>query len=166
MVGQISIVDHDDRWPELFDTLRARIAKVLGDLAIRIEHVGSTAVPRLAAKPIIDIDVLLASAADLPIAIERLASLGYEHEGDLGIRGREAFKIPPGDPPHHLYLCTSASGEFRRHVLLRDHLRANPEAAKAYQELKRALAVRFAEDRSAYTEGKSEFIEEILLRAG
>src|SRR6266567_3992999 len=83
------------RWPAVFAQLRDHIANALRPLATRIEHVGSTAVPGLAAKPIIDLDVVIATRDDLPAVIERLHPLGYRHEGDLGVPGREAFTTPP-----------------------------------------------------------------------
>jgi GrpB-like predicted nucleotidyltransferase (UPF0157 family) len=134
-------------------------------MAAAIEHVGSTAVPCLAAKPIIDMDVLLASQAMLPAAIDRLASLGYVHQGDLGIPEREAFLAPAGDPPHHLYVCPPHSAEFRRHIAFRDYLRTHPADAKRYGDLKIALAGRFREDRLAYTEAKTEFVVEVTNRS-
>ena len=94
MTEPITIEDYDPRWPEHFQILRMRIAAALDGLTNAIEHVGSTAVLRLAAKPIIDIDVLLRSTADLPLVISRLVALGYGHQGDLGITGREAFLAP------------------------------------------------------------------------
>src|SRR5262245_23285042 len=90
MPGPVILVDYDPRWPDLCEQLRAAVAEVLGDLVVIVEHVGSTAVPGLAAKPIIDIDVVVPSLADIPEAIRRLAILGYVHRGDLGIPGREA----------------------------------------------------------------------------
>src|SRR5579862_585811 len=87
----LEIVDYDPSWPTLFETLRSRLLLVVGDIADSIEHVGSTAVPGLAAKPIIDIDVVVEADTDVSLAIERLAVLGYQHRGDLGIEGREAF---------------------------------------------------------------------------
>jgi GrpB-like predicted nucleotidyltransferase (UPF0157 family) len=134
-------------------------------LAQTIEHVGSTAVPGLAAKPVIDLDVLLRSAEDLPLAIRRLADLGYVHQGDLGIAEREAFAAPPGQAAHHLYVCPPESAEFRRHLALRDYLRTHPAEAQSYGELKRALAARYAGDRTAYIEGKRLFVEELVERA-
>jgi GrpB-like predicted nucleotidyltransferase (UPF0157 family) len=158
----IAVVDYDPHWPALFETLRAEVAGALGDLALAIEHVGSTAVPGLAAKPIIDMDVLLRSASDLSVCMERLAALGYEHRGDLGIPEREAFAAPPGRPTHHLYVCPPESREFRRHVALRDYLRTHPSDASSYGELKRSLAIRYRDERSAYADGKREFIESLL----
>lgn len=165
MSEPIIIEDYDPRWPEQFELLRSRIMPVLGSLATVIEHVGSTAVPRLAAKPIIDIDVVLHSAASLPEAIRRLGTLGYEHRGDLGVPGREAFRCPPSDIPHHLYVHGPESREFIRHITFRDHMRANPEDAQAYEHLKRTLAQKYRQDREAYNQAKTEFVETTLRRA-
>jgi GrpB-like predicted nucleotidyltransferase (UPF0157 family) len=129
-----------------------------------IEHIGSTAVPGLAAKPIIDMDVLLVSAADLPLAIARLASVGYQHVGELGITGREAFLSPPQVCPHHLYVCQPGNSEYGRHIAFRDYLRTHPQDADAYAGLKRNLAGRFVDNRDAYTEAKSGFVTTILQR--
>lgn len=161
----IVIVDYDPAWPLVFEQLRATISAVLEELAVRIEHVGSTAVPELPAKPIIDIDVVIESASHLSATIERLSSLGYVHRGCLGIPDREAFDRPDGTPPHHLYVCTTDSAELRRHVAFRDYLRAHPQDASAYGLLKKSLAVRFRNDRDAYTDCKTTFISEILQRA-
>jgi len=160
----VIIKDYDPSWPVLFAALRAKLAATLGDLAASIEHVGSTAVPGLAAKPILDIDVLLRSAEDLRLAIERLAPLSYRHQGDLGIAGREAFVTPPRIPPHHLYVCRPDSPAFRRHILFRDYLRTHSADAQAYACLKRRLAAQFPDDRVAYTEAKSGFVTAILRR--
>ncbi len=161
----VIVADYDPAWPRLFEELRDRVVAALGDLVVAVEHVGSTAVPGLPAKPIVDLDVVIATAADLPAAIERLATLGYVHRGDLGIPGREAFSRPSDTPPHHLYVCARDSTELRRHLLFRDYLRTHPEDARAYGALKRQLATRFRDDREAYTEAKSAFVAEILRRA-
>jgi GrpB-like predicted nucleotidyltransferase (UPF0157 family) len=158
----VVVADYDPGWPALFAQLRDRLAAALGPLAVRIEHVGSTAVPGLAAKPIIDLDVVVATPGDLPAVMDRLRLLGYTHEGDLGVPGRDAFTAPPGSPPHHLYACPLGSPALARHLALRDLLRADPEAADAYADLKRTLATRFRHDRVAYTEGKTTFIDALL----
>ena len=165
MTDPIIIEDYDPHWPDQFELLRSRIAPALDPLAAAIEHVGSTAVPGLAAKPIIDLDVLLRHPTDLPEAISRLAILGYQHRGDLGVHGREAFRPPSNDIPHHLYVCTQESREYIRHITFRNHLRANPEDARAYERLKRTLAQEYRHDREAYNQAKTEFVEAILRRA-
>lgn len=161
----IVVVDYDPEWPALFAALKDRAASALGPFAARIEHVGSTAVPGLAAKPIIDMDVLLWREKDRPTAVAALEKIGYHHEGELGIRGREAFRWPEGEPRHHLYLCMPGSEEFRRHVAFRDYLRSHPDLQLAYADLKRRLAERYREDRDAYTEGKTAFIEGVPCQA-
>jgi len=102
MPTPLVIKEYDPQWPVLFEELRVKFSGLLGNMVSAIEHVGSTSVPGLAAKPIIDLDVLLASASYLPETIRRLATLGYECEGDLGIAGREAFEYAPALFAHHL----------------------------------------------------------------
>lgn len=161
----IVVVDYDPEWPFIYESLRERIAEALAGLTAAIEHVGSTAVPNLAAKPVIDIDVLLKSDEMLSVAIRRLAGIGYVHQRDLGIADREAFLAPAGDSPHHLYVCPPRSTEFRRHLAFRNYLRAHPADAQIYGELKRALAEQFREDRPAYGGAKSELVEALTLHA-
>ena len=165
MTEPVTIEDYDPRWPEQFEIIRGRVAAVLGDMAAAIEHVGSTSVPGLAAKPILDIDVLLAASADVRGTIAALATLGYEHRGDLGIAGREAFRGPVGNFRHHLYVCPSDSAEYARHIAFRDYLRSHPEDAREYVRLKRRLAERFGTDREGYNLAKTEFVREVLRRA-
>src|SRR6516164_2274324 len=143
MPETVIIVDYDPHWPDLFEELRAPVAAALGDLVVSVEHIGSTAVPGLEAKPIIDMDVVVPSVADIPEAIRRLATLGYIHRGDLGITGREAFTSPAGKPRHHLYLCATDSAELRRQRSFRDYLMTHPDDAKAYETLKKVAAQRF-----------------------
>jgi GrpB-like predicted nucleotidyltransferase (UPF0157 family) len=158
----VSIQDYDPAWPEAFSKLAARVNAALGSLVVTIEHIGSTAVPGLAAKPIIDLDVVLASPADLPRAIRLLASIGYVHEGDLGIAGREAFRSPPGEPRHHLYVLATGATELRRHLAFRDALRASKDLRDRYSALKRSLADVYKDNRSDYTRGKTAFIFSIV----
>jgi GrpB-like predicted nucleotidyltransferase (UPF0157 family) len=122
-----------------------------------IEHVGSTAVPGLAAKPVIDL-VVVVRPGRVHAAIERLAAIGYVHRGDLGVEGREAFDVPPGERRHHLYVCAVDSGELQAQLAFRNRLRNEPELASAYTDLKRQLAIRFRDDREAYSEAKTEFV--------
>jgi GrpB-like predicted nucleotidyltransferase (UPF0157 family) len=160
--ARVVVVDYDPAWPATFARLRERVVEALGPLALAVEHVGSTAVPGLAAKPIVDLDLVIADRGDLPEVVRRLRPLGYRHEGDLGVPGREAFTTPAGLPAHHLYVCAAGSGPLLRHLAFRDALRADARTASAYADLKRSLAVRLGHDRVAYTEGKSAFIEQVL----
>lgn len=162
----ITVVDYDPSWPARFERLRATIWPVVADLAVAVEHVGSTSVPGLAAKPVIDLDVVVRSSADVPTAVGRLATVGYDHLGDLGIVGREAFRPPEGAPDHHLYVCRRDSPSLANHLALRDHLRHHPEAAKAYGDLKKRLAHEFPHDIAAYVAAKTDFIVAALREAG
>jgi GrpB-like predicted nucleotidyltransferase (UPF0157 family) len=161
-IEPVVVVDYDPEWPRDFERLRARAAAALGDMALSIEHVGSTAVPGMVAKPVIDLDVIVRSSLDVSIAIERLRSVGYEHEGDLGVLGREAFQWPAGEPRHHLYVCAADSDALRNHLLFRDYLRSHPDAAERYGDVKRKAAREFGDDRQGYFEAKRAVGEEIL----
>jgi GrpB-like predicted nucleotidyltransferase (UPF0157 family) len=105
------------------------------------------------------------SASDVRQAIERLEAVGYVHRGELGVRGREAFLWPPGEPRHHLYVFVEGSSLHLAHLRFRDHLRRSPKEVNAYSLLKRRLAASHERDRVAYTEAKSEFIERVLANA-
>lgn len=162
----LEIADYDPSWPTLFETLRSRLLLALGVIADSIEHVGSTAVPGLAAKPIIDIDVIVVADTDVALAIGRLATLGYRHRGDLDIEGREAFDSPAGAPTHHLYVCVQGSLALANHLTIRDYLRHHPEAAMKYGQLKRRLAKEFPSEPARYGEGKTEFLVGLLRETG
>lgn len=164
-VRTIVVADYDEEWPRIFEELSSVVRRAVGDIAVAIEHVGSTAVPGLAAKPVVDMD-LVVEETDVATAIERLAGIGYEHRGDLGIPMREAFGAPGGTPEHNLYVCPRQSPALANHIALRDHLRADPDAARAYGELKRRLAEEFPHDIDGYIEGKTGFITAILRQAG
>jgi GrpB-like predicted nucleotidyltransferase (UPF0157 family) len=162
MVRRIRIAEYDPEWPAAFDRLRSRIEPALKGMAHRIEHIGSTAVPGLAAKPIIDLDVIVPAAEHAAGAITRLAKLGYVHEGDLGVPGREAFRAPDVHPKHHLYLCVEGSAALANHLRVRDALRADPVLAREYVRLKLRLAHQSGSDMSQYTLGKAAFLNSIL----
>jgi len=162
----ITVVDYDPAWSTQFETLRSIILSAVGDIAVAMEHVGSTSVPGLAAKPIIDIDVVVACAADIPVAVERLAVIGYEHQGNLGVEGREAFTSPPGPPRRNLYVCIQSGTALHNHLMLRDYLRNNSDAAAEYGRLKKQLAARFPRDMDKYIDGKTDFILKALREMG
>lgn len=169
----VLVVPYDPAWPGAFESIRARILEVFVGVEApfaRVEHVGSTSVPGLLAKPIIDVDVVVAARADVTPAIEALARIGYAHQGDLGVAGREALRPPPDSgPTHHLYVVVESNQAHRDHVDLRDHLRTHPAVATEYATLKTALGVRFptdgADDRAAYTDAKAGFIQSVLAAA-
>jgi GrpB-like predicted nucleotidyltransferase (UPF0157 family) len=155
----VAVVDYDPTWPDEFERLKSRVEAVLGDELVRVEHVGSTAVPGLAAKPVVD---LYAVVGDMDRATEMLTMVGYVGEGELGVPGRRGFAWPPAETRHHLYVCLPGDEGLAAVVRFRDYMRANEDKALEYAELKRELAARHRDDREAYAEGKASFIEAIL----
>lgn len=158
----IVVSDYDAGWPALFERLAQPLVAAVAGLGARVEHVGSTSVPGLAAKPIIDIDVAVSSAADVPAAIERLCALGYVYQGDKGVKGCEAFLWPTGAPEHHVYVVVEGNDPHTNHVRFRDRLRGDPWTAQEYAVLKRGLAERYGADRLGYSGAKTEFVTRAL----
>ena len=148
--------------------IKAELASALGQLAIGIEHVGSTSVQGLSAKPIIDIDVVIKDDTLVEDVVSALGEIGYQHEGNLGIVGREAFKYDGKKHlmKHHLYVCPEDSPELRRHIAFRDYLRAHPEAVRDYSRIKEEGAKQYPDDMERYIEHKSPFIKKIYAEIG
>src|SRR5829696_2510486 len=160
----VVVLPYDVRWPELFRLERDRLAGIFGERATGIEHIGSTAVPGLAAKGIVDILLGLRALELRPENLDAMTQLGYVYRGELGIPGRHFFQ--KGAPPtHHVHAVAHGSVEWLKHVHFRDHLHTHPEDALSYAKLKRDLAARYPDDRDAYTEGKSPFVAAVLRRA-
>jgi GrpB-like predicted nucleotidyltransferase (UPF0157 family) len=167
MVNQsVVVVDYNEEWPRQFEQLGARIWPAVADIAVRIEHVGSTSVVGLAAKPIIDITLVVAERNDVSPMIARLATLDYRHRGTLGIEDREAFDHRPDLDRHNLYVCPEGTIGLVNQLAVRDYLRAEPDAARQYGALKKRLAALFPDDIDSYVFGKTDFILEVLRRAG
>ncbi len=166
MRGHVRVEPWTPDWDAQFREIRAMLADCLGPLAIAIEHVGSTSVEGLAAKPILDIDVVIASRDDLPAVEERLAGIGFRHDDDGDIPGREVFRRTFEDAfmAYHLYVCARDSEELARHLAFRGWLRAHPEDRDAYGRLKAALAAAHPRDIEAYMAGKHAWIRATLAR--
>lgn len=165
---KVIVLPYDPRWKQDFEAIRRELQAALGDCAMAIEHVGSTSVEGLSAKPVIDIDIVIESEAVLGEAIERLAEIGYTHEGNLGIEGREAFKYSGKEQlqTHHLYVCPQDSPELKRHIVFRDYLRSHPSEARRYGGIKEEGAKRYPEDIDGYIAHKSPCIEEMYRKCG
>jgi GrpB-like predicted nucleotidyltransferase (UPF0157 family) len=159
-----SVVVYNETWPADFEAIAGFVRPVL-PAGVRIEHVGSTSVPGLAAKPIIDLDVVVTTEAQVWETVAAIAELGYEHRGDGGIPGRQAFNALAGLPYHHLYVVVDGSEAHRDHIDLREYLRAHADEAHRYAAEKRRLEHLLATDREAYVIGKGPFISELLWRA-
>lgn len=172
----IKIEDYNPQWREEFHRLKAVYLSHMSHLDVDIQHVGSTSVVGLAAKPILDIDIIVNSEQELAEVIEILGDLGYKHVGDLGINGREAFKRISKEVPyhhddnswlsHHLYAGIRGSLSLENHLRFRDYLRNNPNAVSEYAHLKKKLAEKYADDIDAYIENKTAFITKILAITG
>jgi GrpB-like predicted nucleotidyltransferase (UPF0157 family) len=160
----VEVVPFDESWGTSFEGWRSRIAGVLGAAAVRIEHIGSTAVPGLEAKPVVDIQVSVLDVEDEAAYRTAIEGLG------LPLRSREPghryFRPTPGAPRDvQVHVCDAGGGRERAHLLFRDYLRADPATRTAYGDLKRSLAVRFRHDRVAYNEAKTTFVLDALRSA-
>jgi GrpB-like predicted nucleotidyltransferase (UPF0157 family) len=160
----VVVVPYDPSWPARFAALRDLLAAAFAPFEHRVEHVGSTSVPGLGAKPIVDIQVSVADIDDEDAYRPAIESLGWP------LRSREPghryFRTPKGVYPRiQVHVCQTDGAWERDHLLFRDYLRTHPERAQAYEELKQALAERYSRDRLAYTEAKTPFIDETLRLA-
>ncbi len=165
---KVEVVPYDPAWPLRFEEVREHLLGILSNQDVHVEHVGSTSVNELAAKPILDIDIVLQNATTFEEVKALLEASGYYHVGDLGITGREAFKYQdkPHLMSHHLYVLSADSDEFKRHLTFRDWLRGHPEDREAYAQVKIAAAQKFPDDISAYIDAKSDVILGIYTRCG
>lgn len=159
----VVVLPYDEAWKKDFEEIKAELMAVLDGLVLSVEHVGSTSVPGLAAKPIIDIDVVIEDTDCFEKVKTALETIGYQHEGDLGIPDREAFKYDGKEHlrKHHLYVCAKDSDELKRHLSFRDYLRTHPEAVKEYGRIKEEGARLYPNDIDSYIEYKAPFIENI-----
>jgi len=162
----VRVVSHQERWQEAFEDERRLLAEHLGALAIDVQHVGSTAVPGLEAKPVIDIAVALDGPSDLDECRKRLCGLGYLDRGDSGADGGYLFvkEREPNVRTHHLHVVTIDDPQWGAYLRFRDTLRANANLRDRYAALKQTLAAQFPEDRVGYTNGKASFIRHVLDR--
>ena len=173
IMRNIIVLPYDEKWKQDFSDIASELTAALGlvpepgALALAIEHVGSSSVEGLSAKPIIDIDVVV-KAGDVQAAIAALAGIGYKHEGNLGIEGREAFGYTGKEHlrEHHLYVCPEDSPELKRHLAFRDYLRSHPQAVEEYSKIKLEAAALFPHDIDAYIAHKSPVIEKIYKELG
>ena len=154
----IDIVAYQDDWSDKYERERVRLYPVVKDVAKGIEHIGSTSVPGMAAKPIIDIAVHLATVKQVPELLEPLARLDYAYEGEYGLPGRHFFT--KGEPrAFHLHLVDDTTNHWQRWIVFRVLLRGDPKLCQAYQQLKCELARKYRFDRATYSESKSDFID-------
>ncbi len=166
-MSQIVIVPYDPSWPAEFARESAGVAAALAPLALAIEHIGSTAIPGLSAKPIVDIMIGVRRLAEVRQKIDELAALGYTYVPAFEAQIPERMFFQRGSPrTHHVHVVETGSGFWRRQIVFRDYLKAHPELAQEYADLKRGLAARFPDDREGYTQAKTDFVRDVLGRAG
>ena len=165
---KVIVLPYDEAWAVAFEAIKAELEGALGELIVGIEHVGSTSVKGMSAKPCIDLDVIIKDYMVFDTVVAKLAKIGYIHEGDLGIKDREAFRYT--DKPHlmarHLYVCPAYSEELHRHVIFRDFLRSHPAAVKKYSAVKEAAARLYPTDIDRYVAYKSPCIEALYAECG
>ena len=164
-MDEITVVKYDPAWPAKFAAEAEKLREVIGDNLAGIEHIGSTAVPGLSAKPIIDILIGVHSLEAAKAAVPQIEALeyGYWREDTIPRRLYFVKGLPPNGPrSHHLHLVEQGTEFWRTHLLFRDILRADLAEAKRYEELKTRLAAQFTNDREAYTDGKADYIQAVL----
>ncbi len=165
---RLVVMPYDETWKSDFEKIKKELESAIGNLIVGIEHVGSTSVEGLSAKPCIDIDVVIKDYSAFDAVVSKLAIIGYIHEGNLGIKDREAFKYIDKShlQTHHLYVCPQYSEELLRHITFRDFLRNNVEAVKRYSLVKETAAKLFPNDIEKYMEYKSSCFEELYIQCG
>ena len=163
--GEVRLAPYNPKWEKLFAVEDAALRASVGEYAIDIQHVGSTAIPGMVTKPIIDIGIAVRDFEEARACVGPIEQLGYQYRGENGIPRRHFFV--KGEPrTHHLHMVEESSGNWRAMLRFRDYLIEHPEIAQEYADLKTRLALRFQTDRQAYRDGKSPFIECILKAAG
>jgi GrpB-like predicted nucleotidyltransferase (UPF0157 family) len=165
--GAVDLVPYSSDWPRAFADEATRLQNALTGWPCSIEHIGSTAVPGLAAKPILDIAVGMHAPIELDALQRALATLGYEYRGDAGDDGGHVFvrESQPGTRTHHLHLVSQDSSQWQAYLGLRNWLRSNAQACSAYEAAKRALAAEHQDSRRAYTAAKAAIIARLLADA-
>lgn len=159
---RVELVEHDPTWAQLFETERAKLTGVFDGRVVGIEHIGSTAVPELCAKPIVDVLVGLRQLELTAADIERMRALGYEYLGEYGRPGRLFFRKEPRT--HHVHVVAHGGEHWERQLTFRDALRTDAEERRRYDEFKRRLAAE-GHPREAYTELKTPYIRAVEARA-
>lgn len=162
----VDVVSYSSDWPVWFERVAADLRAALAEVpSAVVEHVGSTAVPGLAAKPVLDVDVIVAQE-DVSAAVAALEGIGYVHRGDLGVAGREAFAAPDEDPRRHVYVCRAGTLNVRNHLAVRDVLRERADLREEYGAVKRALASDPTMDIDTYIARKSPVLQKVLAASG
>ena len=164
---RVEVLPHDPRWRDAFEAEAKQVAEALGENVSAVHHIGSTSIPNIYAKPVIDLLVEVGRIDEVDGRSSAMESLGYEVMGEYGIPGRRYFRKDnrEGIRTHHIHAFESGSAEAERHLAFRDYMLAHPEDARNYSELKRKLAEENPQNMDGYIDGKDDFIKEIDRRA-
>jgi len=159
---RIELTEYNPEWPAVFEAESARIRAACGSALVAVEHIGSTALPGIAAKPVLDLMLGVLRLEDADELAAPMRALGYEYAGRYEAFGRFSFVLRVhGRRVSHAHGFVMDGAHWRRHLFFRDHLRSHPEAAARYESLKRKLAARYEDDREAYSDGKTPFLRSI-----
>jgi len=166
VLRRVEVVAHSQGWAAEFRADARRLRDALGDEVVAVNHVGSTAIPGISAKPIIDILLEVREVERLDVLGPEMSGLGYEARGEFGIPGRRFFVKNAGlRRTHHIHAFATGTPELERHLAFRDYMISHPENARAYGRLKEGLAREFPTDIEAYMDGKDAFIKEMEREA-
>ncbi len=170
-MNKIIVKEYNSNWKIEFQKAYDFYKKLLADIKVNIEHVGSTSVEGMWAKPILDIDIIVENEKSSKLVLANLTNVGYNHIGNFGIEGREVLKYKPDNKyitwmTHNLYVCIDGCENLQNHLLLKKHLKKNKDAVKSYSEIKRNLAKMYPNDIDSYVDGKTELIIQFLKNEG
>ncbi len=162
--GELRVSPYREEWKNLFEIEKRDIEEAIGDYIEDIQHVGSTSIPGMSAKPILDIAIAVKDFEEARICIKPLCDMGYTFKGENGIPRRHYFL--KGEPcTHHIHMLEKTSEEWERLILFRDYLRSHQNTAEEYKKLKRDLSERLQGDRKAYQAAKSDFVETVIRKS-
>ncbi|MCT4780209.1 MULTISPECIES: GrpB family protein [Exiguobacterium] len=162
---QVIVIPYQTSWADEFEQEAVRLRTVFGERLLAVHHIGSTSVPGLSAKPILDILPVVDSLDGIEAFDVAMEQIGYEAKGEFGMPGRRYYRKGGDDRTHHIHLYASGNPEITRHVIFRDYLREHPDEVEAYSEIKEQLANQYPEDIDAYIVGKNTFVKALERRA-
>jgi GrpB-like predicted nucleotidyltransferase (UPF0157 family) len=167
MNRKVEVVPHNPHWRGAFENESKQVALSLGNNVVAVHHMGSTSIPAIYAKPIIDMLVEVREIAEVDAHNLAMQAIGYEAKGEFGIQGRRYFRKDNevGSRTHHIHVYEAYSAQVERHLAFRDYMMAHPEDAQKYSQLKQKLAQKYPNDADEYVNGKVEFIKEIDKKA-
>ena len=162
---QVIVTPYQSSWPDAFQQEKEQLETIFGDRLLAVHHIGSTSVPGLSAKPILDILPVVDSLDGIEAFDAAMEQIGYEAKGEFGMSGRRYYRKGGDNRTHHIHLYADGNPEIMRHVVFRDYLRQQPEEVEAYSTIKERLAHQYPQDISAYIAGKDSFVKTMEQRA-